>query len=94
MKMVKKNFFLVFGLIGLGMWALVSILGLGYDDGGIRGIVWWVAQFFAIPYLLIGEVLAKFPDVFGAMRNVVLILLGLLMCASIDFAIRKFRQGK
>ena len=78
--------------MGLLMWALVSLFGFAYDDGGFRGLFWWIAEVFAIPFLIAGKILSLIWEGRGAVKTLAILVLGMALCALLDFGLQKIAQ--
>ena len=88
-KVMGKNPFLTYGLIGLLLGALISLTGSEYDAGGWRGALFWTGQIFSLPFWMISEVLFALNHS-EAVRghDVISVTLGIILCLLLDVLVR------
>jgi hypothetical protein len=81
----------IYALVGLLMWAMVVIANIHYDELGLRGAAFFIAEIFRFPFWLIEEVMFAFNEgnaIPG--QHLFAIVLGLSSCIAIDhFLVQK-----
>jgi hypothetical protein len=81
----------LYAFVGLLMWAVVVGANIQYDEPGLRGAAFFIAEIFGLPFWAIGEVMFTLNGgkaIPG--QHVVSIILGLCGCVAIDhFLTRK-----
>ena len=89
--LIKNNFFLIFGSLGILYFFLVLSFNLEYDAPGIKGLLYWSSQLAGIIVILPREIILFLNDgeTIPYFRTICVII-GLCICVGADFLLRKY----
>jgi len=75
----------IYAFVGLLMWAMVVIANIQYDESGLRGTAFFIAEIFRFPFWLVEEVMFALNEGIAIPgQHLLAIVLGLSGCIAID----------
>ena len=90
---LKRHPFTTYGVLALGLFVIIDVFNLQYDDGGIGTLLILSSSVWGFIYWAPREVLFKFNDgreFEGQMA--ISIMIGILICLLADYILTKMRN--
>ncbi len=88
-KVILRHPALTFVLIGLALGQFSRLADAAYDSGGMKGVLFWTAEFFCLPFFTVGQFLFSKSGVAVKGYGVIRIIGGLILCLLFDFVLRE-----
>jgi hypothetical protein len=89
-ELMKRHPFTTYGVLALGLFVIIDVLNLQYDDGGIGTLLILSSPVWGFVYWAPSEVLFKFNDGRAFEGHFVIsIMIGLFICLLADYVLSK-----
>jgi len=90
---IKRHLFTTYGVLALGLFLIIDVFNLQYDDGGIGTLLILSSPVWGFIYSVPSEILFKFNDgrAFEGQLTISIII-GLIICLLADYVLSKKRS--